>query len=565
MTASPYCNTALFHISLLLDGELEVALQERLEEHFASCLNCLQVKEELERNEFRLKEALPQSLSQSSFPQEVWVGVQNKLATNVLSLREHQLRRTANARFSNVVLQLTAASLLFGLFYIGYFLSTGESLFPRSSSLAKIEEEAFSYATYRHQEKLLQQGRFLELSEFEDLHFSMALSKEYPEIPLRFKGEGQPQLVLFKKQTGEITLDVYCSQLQIQLRSEGLELQAKNAQFKLHFYHSSIQPDLSYSSYFSSNPFAVYASDLLQFSLSLYSGEVSLVTPSRTFRVQKGTTARFTTPTSTTKGLEELGVEAEISIKEWAKNLATQLRKPLTELPLRWRSTLSTIPPLVSSSTILPPPSDFEASVQVKKLQKSQKYSVKLKWQPVIVENGTVGYYVYKILEGQKVCLNPQQKLLDGTEFEDNSNISSVLSNTYHYYVESVLNQDGKEIRSQELSYVDITVHPQIQFSYQGGNDTNALFEVTLMQGGTVHQHSFPVESGKFIGKKKGDLDFSSGFKLIRIYQEKQPNFFIRKNGDKVEKVEMEPLSVRKVELYNPETRETIHLSKVSK
>ncbi|MEK7487236.1 MAG: hypothetical protein AABZ60_23135, partial [Planctomycetota bacterium] len=456
---------------------------------------------------------------------------------------------------SNTILQLTAACLIFGLVWIGYSFYTEElPVSPFSSQIKEHSQNPLRYAAISSQEESLQQGKYLNYEELGELQFPLYLSGEYPSVPMTLTGDGTPQMILFHKESGTLKMNFSGSQVQLQLSSD-LTLKANSAQFQLFFHHDSIKVDEKYSFHLPELPFFVYAGSSLQFSIYLIQGEVTLQTLRKKFKVKPGLTDRFVLPTMNTKGIEEFSEKPKTldSFPRVWKSVESFFQKIAISSSKLESSTVSQIPQLE-------PPKDFQASVQTEKLQRCYRYSIKLSWSPVLFQQKTIGYYLYRELDtGEKILLNPDKKILLTSTFEDKYQISSIASNTHRYSIQSVLREDGKEIFSESVGYTDITINPLIQFSYTGGDDSVATFRIYLMNQGVRETQTCSIPIGKFItGKAKGDLDFSTGFKLIRIYQEKQSTFILNNNGKKIEL----PSLVRKAELYNPETNETLHLSK---
>lgn len=550
------CETTLFQLSLLLDGELEETLQKKLEGHLASCAECSQTREDLEKNEILLQDAVD-SLFDSSFSETLLQQVRDQVALSKESFaldRDRLFLRNQN-RFSNAILQLTAACLIFGLVWIGYSFYTEELPLSNLSSQTKEPSQNLPrYAAIPSQEQRIKQGKYLTYEEVGDFQFPLYLSGEYPEVPMTLTGDGTPQVILFHKESGKMKLHFSCAQVQLQLSSD-LMLKANSAQFELFFHHDSIEADEHYSVHFPELPFFVYADSSLEFSIYLIQGEVTLQTPRKKFKVKQGHTDRFVLPRENTKGIEAFSEKPNPSAS--FSSVWRSVESFFQKIPI---STPKQESSAVSQLLQLEPPKDFQASVQTEKLQRCYRYSIKLSWTPVLFQQKTIGYYLYRELDtGEKILLNPEKKLLFTSTFEDKYQISSIASNTYRYSIQSVFREEGKEISSESVGYTDITINPLIQFSYTGGDDSVATFRIYLMNHGVRETQTCSIPIGKFItGKAKGDLDFSTGFKLIRIYQEKQSTFIINNNGKKIEL----PSLVRKVELYNPETKETIHLAK---
>ncbi|MEK7487232.1 MAG: zf-HC2 domain-containing protein, partial [Planctomycetota bacterium] len=96
-----YCETALFQLSLLLDGELEGALQKKLEGHLVSCAECSQTREDLEKNEILLRDSV-ESLFDSSFSETLLQQVKDRVALSKESyvLNRYRLFHRNQNRFS---------------------------------------------------------------------------------------------------------------------------------------------------------------------------------------------------------------------------------------------------------------------------------------------------------------------------------------------------------------------------------------------------------------------------------------------------------------------------------
>lgn len=579
MTRSEHCETALHQISLLLDQELPEIQEQSLWSHLALCTHCQQMKEELQKNEEILHDSFPSHLFGSTFDEEILEYLQKQ---NLYSIPHSKVETTSSKKAIsrpphlltpiNIVLQLTAALLFISLFFFIQALFQHSSEDLPSSPNTYLSSSSLFIQESNYNERI-QQGSWLEFSpNSTPLSLHLILSDKLKPIPIEIGGNQDIHKILFRQEVGKRTFEFISSHLQLKLDTN-LSILAKKSHFKVSCFHDSIAKASS-SSHWPLFPFSpLYAESATPFyKIESYEGGLLFYAHQKSYYLPPKSSVYLNSPYFLEYKKELFPLTNFFSLQSYLKKL-TSLKNTLSKYPLSSSPKTSPTTPQIASSLetseegILAP-EEFLATVEATPLSRSFMYSIKLQWSSVNYRSLPVGFYLYRLQGDQEIQLN--KKPLYTLEFTDKKEISAALSDTYYYYIQAVVFHEGKEILSP-YAYTDVTVTPHIHFQYQGGDDHQALFMVTLMIDGNLFKQSFTVKESEFIGTslKNGELNFSTGFLLKKISYETQEFYEKKVPAEKdakgrilqwkIEKKKLKkPLLLRKVELFNPETKETL-------